>query len=408
MAIIWSSRQTAECQYFVSLEGFDTPASWNAFLLANGLPQDCTSANIGNAVYPFRTFAAVAADVRTATGNKIGVGLGRWGSDVQRATFSKSFYWLGQAGTVVDLQLCTAVPFRALAVAETIDFVRTVNSEFRNLYSFVAGSINCIRCCFDRFVYISGYAYLTYCFSKYVTPPSGSGASFLVLNNCTILSGPSSFGAYALNSIVPAGSAQFSHFYYCLLKDGVGNRFGCITGSANYNNETAKDYTLASTSPCLYAGKNNANIGCYGEAVRVDPNNSAFSEPAAVYSRTLGVNDLYKSAYDIGGITYYQFLRTVGITAGNVRSGWINLGTIRRINAVRLVHDVFFNATTGKYSVAASDSLSQMRIGLYVAKTEQEKAGAAIIWVDHDTAGVDLDALFISLHVYITGDSPAV
>lgn len=403
MAIYWSARQVAECDWFVSLDGFDSVALWNSYLLANSLPQDCTVDNIGTQLYPWRTWQAVVNDARTATNDKVAVGLGRWGADVQRSAFTKSFYWLGQAGTVIDMQLCTAIPFRALTNPETFDSLKTVNSEFRNFATYVANRINLRNCFFDRFSSVLG-TYFYNCLIQYLTSTS-LGAAYLY-NSTAVNSVGAGFGGFAQNSIV-TNIISGSQIFYCCAQSGLASGyFGSFVANPMFNDRNAGDYTLSSISPCLYAGKNNAHIGCYGEALRIDPNNATFAPGTATYSQTGGLDDVVKTPYDIGGVTYYQFVRRSGVTSGNVRSGWISLGMVRNIDVVRLVQDVFFDANGG-YAQCSSDSLERLRIGIYTALTEQEKAGAVMQWVDHDTPGIAVDAMFISIHVFLTGDSPA-
>jgi hypothetical protein len=352
---------------------------------------------------------SVGVQIKEAENQIDAVGLGRWGADAQRSVFTKSFYWLGQAGTVIDMQRCTATLLRVLYVPETIDTIKFINCEMVYvLASTSAGGLSIIfrSSRFDIFIsspHVGGgttyqsFVYMYYCYASYATVTS---ALRLYLYNSTV---PGSSATYALNSIM---SAVGTSSYYCL---GIGSTIGgvnCKYGNPGFNDSATGDYTLAPTSQCLYAGKNNAHIGSYGEALRIDPNNSAFAPGTATYSQTGGLDDIIKTSYDIGGVTYYQFVRRTGITSGNVRSGWISFGMVRQVDVVRMIQDVFFNANGG-YSQCASDSLQRLRVGIYTALTEQEKAGAVIQWVDQDTPGIAVDALFISIHVFLTGDSPA-
>lgn len=409
MAIHWSARQLAECTWFVSLRGYDTVSAWNAYLLANGLPQDVTTDNIGSSLYPYRTWAALVADSRTVSLQSVAVGAGRWGSDAQRSVFTKSFTWLGQPGTVIDMQTCTATLLRVLSVPETIDTIKVINCEM-NYVLLTTNSANLAitfrSCWFDRFIsspmtgggspHIS-FVYMYYCYAR---SASVTWALRLYLYNSTV---PGSTATYALNSIINDVNASS---YYCLGINSTSGGINCKYGNPIFNSPQTGDYTLAPTSPCLYAGKNGAHIGAFGEALRLDPNSAAFAPGQAVYSQTGGLDDIVKQAYDVGGVTYYEFVRRTGVASGNVRSAWVSLGSVRPIDAVRLVQDVFF-AADGTYSQAVSDSLEHMRIGIYTALTEQEKAGAAMQWVDHDTPGIEVNALFVSVHVYLTGNAPA-
>lgn len=406
MAIHWSARQLAECTWFVSLNGYDTVSAWNAYLLANALPQDVTTSNIGSSLYPYRTWAALVADSRTVSLQSVAVGVGRWGSDAQRSVFTKSFTWLGQPGTLIDMQLMTAIPFRGLSVPETYDTLKVVNGEFSAFYS--GGFPIYMRNMHIDYITLAGQVRM---YNSVVLYAAGaSGGSLNQIYNSTIVSCIAGLSVYAINSIIRGGAinGQYSSIYYCCVSvsAGVPYQYAIILTDPIFNSPQTGDYTLAPTSPCLYVGKNGAHIGAYGEALRLDPNSAAFAPGQAVYSQTGGLDDIIKEAYDVSGVTYYEFVRRTGVTSGNVRSAWVSLGSVRPIDAVRLVQDVFF-ATDGTYSQAVSDSLEHMRIGIYTALTEQEKAGAVMQWVDHDTPGIEVNALFVSVHVYLTGNAPA-
>lgn len=290
MAIHWSARQLAECTWFVSLKGYDTVSAWNAYLLANALPQDVTTDNIGSSLYPYRTWAALVADSRTVSLQSVGVGVGRWGSDAQRSTFTKSFTWLGQAGTVIDMQTCTTALLRVLPVPETIDTIDFINGEFNGVLPAVTVSglyLYFNNCTFDILKSNPGqgtsavsYVGLYNCYADSVVLNQGL---FLRLHNCTV---PGSMATYALNSIVSYVGALS---YYCLGINSTSGGINCKYGNPVFNNSAAGDYTLAPTSPCLYSGKNGAHIGAYGEALRLDPNSEAFAPGQAVYSQTGGL-----------------------------------------------------------------------------------------------------------------------
>lgn len=401
---MWSNRQTAECMWFVSLNGFDSVSAWNAYLLSQSLPQDCTAANIGSSTYPYRTWAAVVADSRSVTGEKVAVGLGKWGADIQRTVWTKQMYWLGMTATVIDVYNTTASPFKQNAQPEYFDNLSFVNGETRALFQpGVATTYNrMLRCNFDYLKGItSGYTLeLHYCIVNNLFAVELHKA----LNCIYVTVNPSLL--VAVNCIMPSYNASC---YYCCFtassNAGAASSFN-ILADPQYNNAAIGDYTLAGGSPCLYKGRGGAHIGALGEARTINPNSPEMADGTAIYSTTGGLADLVKTSYLVNGVTMYMLSLRTGKMSGTVETGWIDLGRTREVDSLRFVADMIYGAS-GNYAQAPSPDLNKLSVSYKAALTEAEKAGVA--WVSTEWGAEDLavSARYVKLLITVTSTTPA-
>lgn len=416
---MWSNRQLAECTWFVSLNGYDSVSAWNAYLLNQSLPQDCTAANIGSSTYPFRTWSQVVADTRSVTGQKVAVGLGKWGSDAQRTVWTKSMYWLGMTGTVIDMQLCTLPVFKFLVNAETVCYMSFVNGMYMPIIAqqYITCSITFISCVFD---YLSNNAGS----DNYAT-------RVLKLYNCVVVNMTSRSSkidvVWATNTIFltimsSLTCATNSIFVNCIMPDlyalclyccftntnaqlGYANNYNINTDPL-FNNAAIGDYTLRSDSPCLFRGKNGAHIGALGEARTINPNSPEMADGTAIYSLTGGLTDLIKTSYIVNGVTMYMLSLRTGLMSGTVETGWIDLGRTREVDSLRFVADMFYTAA-GNYAQAPSPDLNKLSVSYKAALTEAEKAGVS--WVSTEWGAEDLavSARYIKLLITVTSTTPA-
>lgn len=415
MAIMWSNRQTAECTWFVSLNGYDTVSAWNAYLLSQSLPQDCTAANIGSSTYPYRTWAQVVADSRAVTGEKVAVGAGKWGSDAQRTVWTKSMYWQGMTGTVIDMQLCSSYVFRALVIAETYDNIVTINGIYANVMSAAAGGIaNLIRCYIDYLVVSGGSAgvrlYVTDCIIQDGGVVSLNNRFVIIALRCTFIFDIRKLDYYEvgasryINCIAPI--QPFNSYYCCIRSGAVSSVNYNFVGDPLFNNAAIGDYTLRSDSPCLYNGKNGAHIGALGEARTINPNSPEMANGVAIYSLTGGLTDLIKTSYEVGGVTMYMLSLRTGKMSGTVEADWIDLGRTREVDSLRFVADMIYGAG-GNYAQAPSPDLNKLSVSYKAALTEAEKAGVS--WVSTEWGAEDLavSARYIKLLITVTSTTPA-
>lgn len=413
---MWSVRQTAECTWFVSLNGYDTVSAWNAYLLSQSLPQDCTASNIGSSTYPYRSWAAVVADSRSVSGDKVAVGLGKWGSECQRTVVTKSMYWLGMTGTVIDMYLCNSTVFKALLISECYDTLIVVNGEINASMSFSTASFAIFKCVdFDFFLYNNSSSIpgcivrMDNCLIKDMFVPAANSLFNVRSNNSNFMF--STVGRFATTSILVS----------CITKiAGTCNTyFSCFTdpastqGSSNniisnpiFNTESIGDYTLSPASPCLYKGKNGTHIGALGEARTINPNSPEMADGTAVYSLTGGLTDLVKTSYDVGGVTMYMLSLRTGKMSGTVETGWIDLGRTREVDSLRFVADMIYGAG-GNYAQAPSPDLNKLSVSRKCALTEAEKAGVA--WVSTEWGAEDLavSARYIKILITVTSTTPA-
>jgi hypothetical protein len=404
MAIMWSNRQTAECTWFVSIEGYDTVSAWNAYLLSQSLPQECTTANIGSSTYPYRTWAAVVADSRAVTGEKVAVGLGRWGQDAQRTVWIKRMHWMGMTGTVIDVYNTTASPFKQNATPEYFDTLSFVNGETRALFATgVSTTYNrMIRCQFDYLKGItSGYTLeLQYC-----TVNNLAALELHKALNCIYVSVNPSL-LVAINCIMPTSNAAC---YYCCFtassNAGAVSSFN-ILADPQFNNPAIGDYTLAGGSPCLYKGRGGAHIGALGEARTINPNSPEMADGVAIYSTTGGLTDLIKTSYLVNSVTMYMLSLRTGKMSGTVESGWIDLGRTREVDSLRFVADMIYGAG-GNYAQAPSPDLNKLSVSYKAALTEAEKAGVSWVSTEWGTEDLAVSARYIKLLITVTSTTPA-
>lgn len=166
------------------------------------------------------------------------------------------------------------------------------------------------------------------------------------------------------------------------------------------NNPEIGDYTLKSDSPCLFAGKNNSNIGAFGLGYSFSSNSSEFTkEGGAIFSQTLTVDDIIRTSQTINGITRFLFQLASGHASGNVESTWIDLQQIRYLLITRLFANLIFNASSGVATSRADNLETAGEKAVYYdfelkyCNEESEKAAASyknVIWnqaVTIDNAG---------------------
>jgi hypothetical protein len=417
MAIMWSARQTAECAWFVSLNGYDTVSAWNAYLLSQSLPQDCTAANIGSSTYPYRTWAQVVADSRSVSGEKVAVGLGRWGQDAQRSVWIKRMHWMGMTGTVIDMQLCSSYVARTSASPETFEYFSVKNGES---YAFLilADGIQSIifrSCGFDYLGVSSAIissSIVVYMYNCTVlganVPLSANYKHMLRATNCLLLFDVSNvfhFSSVLVSTVT--SRAAFTTYYCCFTNNssGGGTQYN-IKADPLFNNPSIGDYTLSPASPCLYKGKNGTHIGAMGEALTLTPNSPEMADGTAVYSLTGGITDLVKTSYDVGGVTMYMLSLRTGKMSGTVESGWIDLGRTREVDSLRFVADMIYGAG-GNYAQAPSPDLNKLSVSYKAALTEAEKAGVSWVSTEWGAEELAVSARYVKLLITVTSTTPA-
>ncbi len=421
MAIIFSNRQMAECMWFVSLKGYDSVSSWNAYLLSQSLPQDCTTANIGSSTYPYRSWAAVPADSRSISGDKVAVGLGRWGSDIQRSTWTKSMIWVGMTGAIIDCSLLTAIPFKFLSVPETLSNISVINGE---MYIFTVSqqsmSLYIDNTTFDYLNIGAGLSsafvgvlYLTNVIVEGLSEISVDANKYTLIAKSCYINADVNLSAYAPFSLLMSTITKkfIAKSYYCCFTDvasgvGVASLYNIKTDPL-FNNKNIGDFTLSSASPCLYRGKNGKHIGPLGEARTINPNSVEFTEPNAIYSKYDAINnDLEKTSYDIEGVTFYQLVLRSGLYSGTVETGWVDFGKVREIDSLRFIANVFYD-TNNNYEQAPTPDLDNLIIKYKAALTEAEKAGVSWIDTEWNSDKQAINARFMKLLITVTSSVPA-
>lgn len=400
----WNTEQLSNCKWFIAKSGFDTADNWNAFLgeyLVDGT-------NLGSADYPFRTWDITQTDSRVVQGDWCAVSLGMWGSDAVRASVTKKLKFIGQSGTVVDMQAASTWILKlSTSDYEEAHNISFINGEYSSIVS--GGTIvndvrkaSFINCAFD--IFRIGSDYRTYsgpelskCFVKQLFF-NGAYYAAAYLDRCTVLKSEKGTinGAklYAESSIIfeNIGCNIQSSYYNCIPSYSGG--WETVTADPQWNNPATGDYSLSSNSPCLYAGKGQQHIGCYGEALSLTPNSIEFTEPNAVFSKSDGVNnDIIKEAFEVDGITYFFFRLADSKTSGWIETDWIFHGKIRKIDSIRMIADMFFDAD-GNYSQAVSSSLNKLTVQMKTAVTDVEKGGAAFEEIEWSQTGLNKNTLW--------------
>lgn len=156
-----------------------------------------------------------------------------------------------------------------------------------------------------------------------------------------------------------------------------------------FNNSGVGDYTLRFDSPCLFTGKNNANIGAKGLAYSFDSNSPEFSENlGAVFSKTVLLNDIIKLQQEINGISHFFFQLRSGISSGDAESTWIDFQQVRFLLKTNIIQNIIYDSNGIGTGIADNQQDSGEKCIYYdfelkYCDTETEKASAVwkeIVW----------------------------
>lgn len=201
----------------------------------------------------------------------------------------------------------------------------------------------------------------------------------------------------------------FRDLYDLAYYQNAGYSLNSFSLDPKFNNKEVGNYTLQPDSPCLFAGKNNTNVGALGLGYSFDANSSEFTEEGgAVFSQTTAENDIIRTQQTINGITRFLFQLTAGHASGNVESEWIDLQTIRYLLITRLFANIIYNASGVATSrpdnlETAGEKAMYYDFELKYCNEESEKATATfknVIWnkavtIDNSDRG-NADGAFVA------------